>query len=413
MKFNPNYFVIAGWLIDGSNCKVQKDVVLEISGEKVSGIHVAEPVFLDYIRSQKQRVFDYSKDTVLPALIDNHVHLSLAGTTNPEIRQNQLSQHQSLSKVYRRICTHLNLHCDYGIAAVRDAGDFRGFVQAFVAAKSKCLPASIRLQFCGKGWHNTGRYGRMIGCAVKRNTALASEIENSKELCGGWVKIVNSGLNSLVQFGQETAPQFSRADLRAAVQTAISRGLRVMVHANGKIPVRLAIEAGCHSIEHGFFMGQSNLKRMADKQITWIPTATTMAALIQKGSISAKAADIAKRTLNHQLKQLRLAREYGVPVGLGTDSGSIGEDHGKAVWQEMQLYRSAGFGLGETVKSASAVNAKLLQANDIGTLRTGKQAAFIIISGGPRDILNDPQRSKIVATDGVLYRDNSNIMNDC
>ena len=79
----------------------------------------------------------------------------------------------------------------------------------------------------------------------------------------------------------------------------------------------------------------------------------------------------------------------------------------------MQLYRSAGFGLGETVKSASGVNAKLLQANDIGTLRTGKQAAFIIISGGPRDILNDPQRSKIVATDGVLYRDNSNIMNDC
>ncbi len=215
-----------------------------------------------------------------------------------------------------------------------------------------------------------------------------------------------------MQFGQATVPQFSRADLRAALQTAISRGLRVMVHANGKIPVRLAIEAGCHSIEHGFFMGQSNLKRMADKQITWIPTAATMAALMQKGSISAKAADIAKRTLNHQLKQLRLAREYGVPVGLGTDSGSIGVDHGKAVWQEMQLYRYAGFGLSETVKSASAVNAKLLQANDIGTLRTGKQAAFIIISGGPRDILNDPQRSKIVATDGVLYQDDSNIMND-
>ena len=119
---------------------------------------------------------------------------------------------------------------------------------------------------------------------------------------------------------------------------------------------------------------------MADKQITWIPTAITMAALMQQDSISAEARDIAKRTLNHQLEQLRLARKYGVPVGLGTDSGSNGVNHGKAVWQEMQLYNSAGFNSSDTVQCASVVNAMLLQANDMGMLRVGKKATFNIDS---------------------------------
>ena len=151
MKAKSNYFIIVGWLINGSNWADQKDVVLEICGEKFSRIQAAEPVFLDYIRSPKRRVFDFSNDTVLPGLIDNHVHLSLSGTAIPKIRQNQSSQHQSPSQAYQRICTHLNLHCNYGIAAVRDAGDCHGSVQTFVVEGRKGLPDRIRLRYAGKG----------------------------------------------------------------------------------------------------------------------------------------------------------------------------------------------------------------------------------------------------------------------
>ena len=66
--------------------------------------------------------------------------------------------------------------------------------------------------------------------------------------------------------------------MSAAVQAAASRGLSVMVHANGEAPVRIAAMAGCRSVEHGFFMGSENLSRMADRGVTWVPTAVTMQA---------------------------------------------------------------------------------------------------------------------------------------
>ncbi len=92
------------------------------------------------------------------------------------------------------------------------------------------------------------------------------------------IKIVNSGLNSLVRFGKETSPQFGVTELKEAVKIGKRFGCKTMVHANGKKPVEIAIKSGCHSIEHGFFMGKENLKRMADKQISWVPTAMTMKA---------------------------------------------------------------------------------------------------------------------------------------
>ena len=92
------------------------------------------------------------------------------------------------------------------------------------------------------------------------------------------IKIVNSGLNSLKEFGKETLPQFGAEELSDVVKIAGKCGRRVMVHANGKKPVAAALAAGCNSIEHGFFMGVENLKIMAEKGIVWVPTACTMKA---------------------------------------------------------------------------------------------------------------------------------------
>jgi imidazolonepropionase-like amidohydrolase len=77
------------------------------------------------------------------------------------------------------------------------------------------------------------------------------------------IKIVNSGLNSLIVFGRQTAPQFDSDELDATVKVAGQRGFKTMVHPNGKIPVQEALDAQCDSIEHGFFMGTMYMDQMA------------------------------------------------------------------------------------------------------------------------------------------------------
>jgi len=119
----------------------------------------------------------------------------------------------------------------------------------------------------GKAWHAPGRYGRLIGRTPETGKRLGQSIlANSHDI--DHVKIINAGFNSLVSYGKETLPQFGLKELKDAVDVADSPGLKVMIHANGKVPVQIAVESGCHSIEHGYFMGDDNLRRIADERVT-------------------------------------------------------------------------------------------------------------------------------------------------
>ncbi|MBW1806343.1 MAG: hypothetical protein JRJ06_08270, partial [Deltaproteobacteria bacterium] len=120
-------------------------------------------------------------------------------------------------------------------------------------------PVIIRI--AGRAWHAPGRYGRLIGRFPEHGESLSQSILRDHKGID-YIKIVQSGLNSLTRFGMESSPQFDQEEL-------------VMVHANGRLPVRSAIEAGCNSIEHGFFMGDENLAMMAEKRIVWVPTVFT------------------------------------------------------------------------------------------------------------------------------------------
>ncbi|MBW1912511.1 MAG: amidohydrolase family protein, partial [Deltaproteobacteria bacterium] len=202
-----------------------------------------------------------------------------------------------------------------------------------------------------------------------------------------YIKIVQSGLNSLTRFGMESSPQFDQEELREAVRVGERMGLGVMVHANGRLPVRSAIEAGCNSIEHGFFMGDENLAMMAEKRIVWVPTVFTMEAcsrIFRHGSIEY---DTARRNLEHQLSQIFRALDYGVLIAAGTDSGSPGVHHGLALVEEIRLFISAGLSLVAAIRCATSNGARLLGLEgEAGTLKQGMPATFVVIKGGPEGL---------------------------
>ena len=375
-----------GWLVNGHDEPPVSDVRIVFQDRIVRDVLTDVRDVSEVEDSGRDLpVLDYSTCTLMPAWIDCHVHLTMSGTVDPEIRRSQIDL--DYPEASASIATHLQDHMRYGIAAVRDGGDPQGHNLRFTHG-STCPPKQdIVIRAAGKAWYQKGRYGKLIGRYPAPGHSLANsvsaEFEQMDDLHPDHVKIVNSGLNSLTTFGKETPPQFSFEELTGAVRMARQAGIPVMVHANGVEPVRIAVQAGCTSIEHGFFMGPDNLRLMADRMIFWTPTTVTMkmyGEYLKAGSIESETAH---RNLDHQLTQMALGDRFGVPMVLGTDSGSLGVFHGRSAVEEFNLMREAGISVSRVVRCATFHGSRLLQIPDLGTVEPGKRAAFTVFDGHP------------------------------
>ena len=381
MERQSRHHVRAGWLFDGSGGPARKNQIISIESGRIAAI--GDDPGTEHL--DPQVLTDLSHCVILPVLIDSHVHLCMSGTIDQDFRKRQLEADYEQQRPL--IEEHLRHLFSHGILAVRDGGDRSGSVLRYLRERFDRRSSPVRVLSPGKAWHRRGRYGSLIGTGLDEGASPAAAgdlLDQGSKL----VKVVNSGLNSLTEFGLETAPQFSSGELGELVQAARRRGCRVMVHANGRLPVNMAIEAGCDSIEHGFFMGRENLELLAEKQVFWVPTLYTMKACAAYASYYRTRIDrkVAEKNLAHQLRQLALARELGVPVALGTDSGSIGVLHGESLIEEMKLFRQAGFSLGETIRCATEQGARLLGIGELGAMTPGKPAHFLVTRGTPAQL---------------------------
>jgi imidazolonepropionase-like amidohydrolase len=326
---------------------------------------------------------------VIPTLVDSHTHLTWSGTSDQNIRSAQLNASYETAKV--TIQRHLEQYQACGILAVRDGGDRFGHTLKF-KNEPDFSTYKIHIGAAGTAWHAPGRYGRLIGKESISSQGLADTIRTYTPV-SDHIKLVNSGLNSLTEFGKQTSPQFDFQTIKQVVDLAHSRGCSVMVHANGKLPVQMAIEAGCDSIEHGFFMGSENLNRMSDARVTWVPTAITMQAYAQMLPKDSVKSNMARRNLEHQLEQLHLAHKLGVRVAAGTDAGSLGVHHGFALIQEINLLLEAGFSISKAIACASSTGAKLLNMKYHGKLSAGYKADFIALEGDPEGAMTQLKKA--------------------
>jgi len=405
--------ILAGWLVDGSGGPARENVLLTI--DKGTITHIEEAIFE---KTCQLEVTDFSHCTLLPGLIDAHIHLFMSGTEDLDIREKQLNL--TFDDLIGGMEERLGNLIACGIVACRDGGDRHAYTLKYKTDRLAGNAFPLHLKVAGAAWHQIGRYGKMIGNSPGISEKLGQSI--CKQIQGiDHIKIVNSGLNSLVHFGRETSPQFDVLELQDAITIGEGFGCKTMVHANGKKPVEVALEAGCHSIEHGFFMGQENLKRMADKQIFWVPTAVTMQAYrdtferrIKKNRIQSPSTDpslvridkmveVASRNLEHQLEQIHQAKELGVPIAVGTDAGSIGVYHGVSVKEEIRLLMMAGFSGPEAIQCATQNNARLLNLENCGLIAKGTVATFVAVAGPPQDLPDSLGRIAYLYIKGSEY----------
>jgi imidazolonepropionase-like amidohydrolase len=371
--------ILAGWLIDGTGASATKNVLMVIEKGRI----VEMCPFCRDETPETELWLDLSGCTVLPPLMDCHVHLVIPGDS--------LGRPPSKVPAYDTLLPYLNRHVRAyilnGVLCVRDGGDPLGNTLRYKTSDLEGVNNRFRLKAAGAAWHREGRYGKFIGSSISESEDPVAVIEGGTGPGVDHIKLIQSGLNSLTEYGRQTPPQFSTETIGRIYALSREIGAGLMIHANGEAPVAAAIAGGCDSIEHGYFMGGENLRKLGDTRITWVPTLVPMEAYVnhsQKGSVEL---DVAHRTLDYQLAQLSKARKYGVTVALGTDSGSPGVAHGAAVFQELKLLAAAGYTAEEAVSCATLNAARLLKTDLPGHLAAGTPATFIVKRGGPEDVL--------------------------
>jgi len=408
--------VRAGWVIDGSGGPIQRDVCIRVEKGRIVSMSTFRGEASTSIHDDLH-VDDHRNCTIIPGLVDSHVHLFMSGTQDPERRERQLHQpYDACKKIIRH---HLSEHLSHGILAVRDGGDHGGYSLRYKSERLHRGALPI-IRSPGTAWRAPGRYGALIGFPPPKGCSLAEAVAHSLEkqyhqavqsrsislhehrpVTADHVKIVNSGLNSLVRYGKETSPQFELHSLLEAARVCRKSNLRIMVHANGCRPVALALESGCDSIEHGFFMGRDNLERMAENRIAWVPTACTMQAYAELLSDVPQRSSIARRNLEHQLAQIGLARDLGVVLVAGTDAGSPGVHHGRALRMEIGLLMQAGLSLVAAIRCATYNAATLLGLEmDLGILEPGMPATFLAVKTSPDHLPEEMHRLEAIYLNG-------------
>lgn len=371
----------AGWLVDGTGSPARRDMLLTVEEGRFIAIKHD-----DHHQIMNKNILDFSFYTIIPMLLDCHAHLFLSGIDNINERKKQINA--KYSEIIPTIEKHIKNHLSCGVIAVRDGGDWAGHTLRFKMENRLPLDVPVHLMAAGRAWHAPGRYGRIMGRPPLEGMDLAGSILKEKPGMDH-VKVINSGINSLTTFGNQTRPQFLPVDLQRAIKEANKMGLPVMAHANGKEPVQQSLMAGCSSIEHGFFMGRESLLKMAELGITWVPTACTMSAYARALPKGAKEAEVAQKNLEHQLDQIRIGMGLGVSMAVGTDSGSLGVHHGFSVSEEISLFIEAGMSVEGAIRCATLNGARLLGLeNCCGTIKSGMPATFIVLEGRPENIIN-------------------------
>ena len=365
---------------------------------------------------------------LVPAFVDCHVHLALDGVGGFRNLTSPPPPHLLLSR--------LRALAAAGVLAARDGGDCYGSALTAQSLRAEAVQAAQeagplpRIVATGLSLYRHGHYGAKLGGAgIHGLKTLNEELRRRKEAGAQQLKVILSGLVSLKQPGKVGPLQFSLEEMREIVRGAAALGMPVMVHASSDAAVRLAVQAGAHSVEHGYFVKEETVKAMAANGVAWIPTIAPMACLAQWGkgpggassetmdAVTANAAEgssapgpggpaadphntsMLRRIVADHLRMIARAHELGVTIGVGTDGGAPGVTWSGGYWLEMALLSEAAFAP-EALLSLAVINgaAVLGLARERGRIAAGKPPYWLCLDMGFLHGRVEPQTLK-----GIIY----------
>jgi len=399
----------AGRVIDGVADTARTNQTVVVDGGRITAIEAGfrNPAAGD-------RVIDLRSGTLLPGLIDAHVHLSGQQSRRTEFERYTLNEaDQAIDAVVFADRTLLA-----GFTTVRDLGDGSGAVIALARAVQAGKVPGPRIIAAGKAIGSTGGHadptngwsrilepvGELEDAVVDSPDAARKAVRLRYKEGARTIKIMASaGVLSLETHSGN--PQMTEDEIRAVVQTAHDYELKVAAHAHGAEAIKRAIRGGVDSIEHGTFMDDEGIRLMKEHGTFYVPTLTAAKWVNDMAQDPTFFPEVIRPKALEVGPQIRktLAKAYkaGVKVMFGTDSGV--SPHGSNA-QEFALMVEAGMPPMQAIRAATSVPAKFFGLNDTGSIEVGKLAELTGVPGDPLGDISVLQRVVFVMKDNTVYK---------
>lgn len=338
-----------------------------------------------------------------PGLVECHCHLFLDGAqTDAALREAHLRAGEETWLATGR--ANLRRLRDCGITLVRDAGDRWGINHRLRAEASTAVEPLPRIRSAGRALRHRGRYGSFMAEEVETDAEIAAAITGHADADD--LKILLTGIIDFAAGAVKGTPQFDARQLGLLVAGAARLGIPTFAHCSGLDGLRLAVEAGLGSIEHGFFMDAEVLAAMGKRGVTWTPTWSPVAVMAARpdllGLDQAAVAGLDRILANHR-HHLALAPAAGVTVLAGSDAGSCGVDHGSALIGELEALQAAGFSLAACLASATSAPRRAWGTGS-PRLEPGALADIACWDASPRESLAVLRQAAAVVIAGHLWR---------
>ena len=338
---------------------------------------------------------------LLPGFIDSHIHICF--DYSPDPMASALSESQTMTTLKAANSARQTLLA--GVTSVRDMGGKDGIDLGIRQAINSGLIPGPRMIVSGQLICMTGGHGWQVGLEANGVDEVRKAARGQVKAGVDIVKLMATGgvLTPAVEPGSE---QLTEEELRAGVEEAHKAGKKTATHAMGTRGILNALRAGIDSIEHGVYLDEEAVSLMMERDVPLIPTLSALFNIASKGIEAGIPAFAVEKTLKvkpFHLESIRMAREAGVRVAMGTDAGTPFNIHGENLG-ELKFLVDCGFSPMEAIEAGTRIAAQVLGLEkELGTVEEGKLADLILIEGNPLEdieILAKRELIRLVMKDG-------------
>ena len=382
-------------LIDGTGAEPARGRAVVVEGGRIASV-------VDEARAPRGRRIDLSGCTLLPGLINSHVHLCLGAEANPVgVLQNEPATMTALKMLVRARET-----VEAGVTTVRDLAG-RDYVELSVRrAVAEGLFPGPRILAAGRAVCMTGGHGNFFGREADGPDDVRKAVREQLKAGVDVIKLIATG--GVMTAGVEPgSPQLTLEEMRAAVEEARKAGRLTAAHAQGSAGIVDAVEAGITTIEHGIFLTDEIIATMKRKGVFLVPTLAAPAA-ISIGGLAAGIPEFMVRksdaVISHHVSSFQRAAKAGVRIAAGADSGTPLNLHGSLL-PELDLMVKYGMSPLEAIRSATTVAADALGlGGETGRVAEGYAADLLAVAGQPAERIGALADVRLVLARGAIIR---------
>ncbi|MCO5176355.1 MAG: amidohydrolase family protein [Thermomicrobiales bacterium] len=391
-------------VIDGTGSAPLAGQAITIEGDRITQV---APVG-DLSAADRTAAIDLPGKTVIPGLINNHVHLVLPGDNTPFVPWIDLQSDASLALM----ATHnIQTSLRAGVTTVRDCGGRREVILDVRNARAANLIDGAGIIACGWTLTITGGHTRQFGGEVDGEINLARAVREVISRGADYVKVMAAGGGTPGTFSQY--PSFTESELRAIVETAHGLGKLVCAHCIATASIENAINAGVDLIEHASFYG-SNLIPQIDERVaeklaaSGIPVTPTLQVnrdlvdLLDEGD----ERSMWQRRQETQREIVHKLQELGVPLLAGSDAGWRATAF-DTFWKELDELVACGLRPVDAIHAATGAVTAALGYDDFGTILAGQRADVVVVDGDLASDIAALQQVEMVIQHGQIAHERS------